>query len=143
MRKALLIMILSGLSSSYAFAQNHDKWLHFGAGVVAGGAGAFVAHEISGGNKWWTIAGAVGTSLVAGMAKEAIDKNKYGTWDNGDLAATVAGGVTVGVAIELFSGRKKRKAVTRLPDYEHLSAQAADPFQKPAPNRNSLKTSHD
>lgn len=106
-------MILSGLSSSYALAQNHDKWLHFGAGVVAGGAGAFVAHEISGGNKWWTIAGAVGGSLLAGAAKEAIDKNRYGTWDNGDLAATVAGGVTVGIAIEIFHGRKKGKSAKR------------------------------
>ena len=50
----------------------------------------------------------VGGSLVAGLAKEAIDKNRYGVWDNGDLAATVAGGVTVGVVIELFRGKNRR-----------------------------------
>lgn len=85
-----------------------DKFLHYGAGAASGAAGAFIAHEISGGNRWWTLTGAVGGSLIAGMAKEAIDKNRYGVWDNGDLAATVAGGVTVGVVIELFRGKNRR-----------------------------------
>lgn len=123
-------------------AQN-DKLLHFGAGVVAGGAGAFLAHEISGGDKWWTIAGAVGTSLIAGMAKEAIDKSNYGTWDNGDLAATVAGGVTVGLAIEIFSGRKKNNAASRIRAYENRYAWKENPFQEPGPNLNSLYRSQD
>ncbi len=82
--------------------------LHYGAGVVSGAAGAFIAHKISKGDKWWTITGAVGASLLAGAAKEAIDKRNYGKWDNGDLAATMAGGVTVGIAIEIFHGRRKR-----------------------------------
>lgn len=89
-----------------------DKLLHYGAGVASGAAGAFIAHEISGGNRWWTLTGAVGGSLIAGLAKEAIDKNRYGVWDNGDLAATVAGGVTVGVVIELFRGKKRRGRTT-------------------------------
>lgn len=134
MKKLLLLIFLACCAGN---AQSNDKLLHFGAGVVAGGAGAFLAHEISGGDKWWSIAGAVGGSLIAGMAKEAIDKNKYGTWDNGDLAATVAGGVTVGIAIEIFSGRRKR-GTARQPGYEVDSyALVSDPFQELSPNLNS------
>lgn len=140
MKNLLVLLFLTVYSLSHA---QNDKLLHYGAGVVAGGAGAFLAHEISNGDKWWTIAGAVGTSLIAGMAKEAIDKNKYGTWDNGDLAATVAGGVTVGIAIELFSGRKNRKTASRILETESLYAGQANPFQEALPNLNSWNTSHD
>ena len=125
MKKLVLLFLLAGYVSH---AQN-DKLLHYGAGIVAGGAGAFLAHEISGGDKWWTIAGAVGGSLLAGAAKEAIDKNRYGTWDNGDLAATVAGGVTVGIAIEIFHGRKKRKSAKRSDDSVQL-VMAADSLRR-------------
>lgn len=120
MKKCLLLLFLSGFT---AFAQSEDKILHFGAGVVSGAAGAFIAHEISGGDKWWSIAGAIGGSLIAGAGKELIDNNKNGSWDNGDLAATVAGGITVGVAIELFSGRKKRRTAKRL--RTHLASMEA------------------
>lgn len=90
-----------------------DHVLHFGAGMVAGGAGAFVASEISGGSRGWTFAGAVAGSLLAGLAKEAIDAGQPDNrWDNSDLGATVLGGVTIGVTIDLFStkSRKRRKA---------------------------------
>lgn len=107
------LVLLLFLFSLVGHAQSDDKLLHYGAGVATGAVGAFIAHEISGGDKWWSIAGALGGSLAAGLAKEAIDKNKYGVWDNGDLAATVAGGVTVGIAIEIFSGRKKRSTARR------------------------------
>ncbi len=107
------LVLLLFLFSLVGHAQSDDKLLHYGAGVATGAVGAFIAHEISGGDKWWSIAGALGGSLAAGLAKEAIDKNKYGVWDNGDLAATMAGGVTVGIAIEIFSGRKKRSTARR------------------------------
>ena len=106
MKKLILLLLLLYVGKSYS--QDHEILLHYGAGVVAGGAGAFLAHEISNGDKWWTIAGAIGTSLIAGVTKEAIDKWEDGNWDNSELAATVAGGVTVGIAIEIFSGPRKR-----------------------------------
>ena len=105
MKKLVLFFLFAG-----SVSQAQDLGLHYGAGVIAGGAGALLAHEISGGDKWWTIAGAVGTSLIAGLTKEAIDKWEDGKWDNSELAATFAGGVTVGVTIEIFHGRKKRKS---------------------------------
>ena len=88
---------------------NTDEKLHFGAGIIAGVTGGVVAHKVSKGNKWWTIAGAVGTSLVAGLAKEGLDKSQGKEWDNRELAATVLGGVAVGVTIEIFNGIKRKK----------------------------------
>ena len=130
MKKLLPLILLFSYASN---AQSNDKLLHFGAGVVSGAAGAFIAHEISGGDKWWTIAGAVGGSLLAGATKEAIEKNRYGKWDNGDLAATVAGWVTVGIAVEIFHGRKKRKSANRSDDTVQL-VMDADSFGSPPRN---------
>jgi hypothetical protein len=108
--KRILIPTIILLSSYHALGQvTVDEQLHFGAGIVAGAAGGFVAHKISKGDKWWTIAGAVGTSLVAGVAKEAIDQAQDNDWDNRELAATALGGVVVGVTIEIFSGKNKKK----------------------------------
>lgn len=89
-----------------------DKALHFGAGMVAGAAGALVASELSNGNRFWTFTGAVSAGLLAGAAKEAIDAGKTNnSWDNGDLAATALGGLTIGVTIDLFTGRKRRRGM--------------------------------
>ena len=103
-----LIILLSALSQLHAQVGN-DKLLHFGAGAVSGVFGAFIASELSDGNRGWTFAGAVGGSLIAGLAKEAVDQKNSNNWDNGDLAATILGGVSVGVTIDLFSGKKRRK----------------------------------
>jgi len=134
MKKFLVLTLLLSLGKSYS--QDHDLLLHYGAGIVAGGAGAFFAHEISGGDKWWTIAGAVGTSLIAGVAKEAFDKWEDGYWDNAELAATAAGGVTVGVTIEIFHGRKKRKSANRADTGTEALVLRPDLFQ-PLPKSNS------
>lgn len=90
-----------------------DKVLHFAAGAFSGAAGALIASKISKRNRFWTVTGSVGASLLAGLAKEAIDKSNGGKWDNGDLAATVLGGVTVGVSIELFSKKSGKYYVRR------------------------------
>lgn len=93
-----------------------DHVLHFGAGLVAGGAGAFAASEISGGSRGWTFAGAVAGSLLAGIAKEAIDAGQPDNrWDNADLGATVLGGITIGVTIDLFTAKtRNRKKVAQI-----------------------------
>ncbi len=104
----ILIILLSSLAQLHAQLEN-DKVLHFGAGVLSGAAGAFIASELSDGDRCWTYVGAVGTSLLAGLAKESLDKKDSNAWNNGDLAATVLGGITVGVTIDLFRGKKRRK----------------------------------
>ena len=84
-----------------------DDYLHFGGGVVSGAAGAFIASELSNQDPFWTFSGAFVGSLLAGAAKEAIDENGNGQWDNRDLGATLLGGLTIGITIELFSAKKR------------------------------------
>ncbi|MCE2613926.1 hypothetical protein LVD13_13180 [Flavobacteriaceae bacterium D16] len=87
----------------------NDKILHFGAGVVAGAGGAFIASELSNQNRFWTFTGSVAGSLLVGLAKEVIDERNSNSWDNGDLGATVLGGITVGITIELFSKKNGKR----------------------------------
>ena len=86
-----------------------DKVKHFAAGTLSGAIGADIADGFSGGNRYWRIAGAVTSSLLAGLAKEAYDEHKYGGWDNRDLAATVLGGASIGITIDIFSEKRQRK----------------------------------
>lgn len=86
-----------------------DKALHFLGGNLYGLVGAGVGSQLSKGNRTWTFVGSLGGSLLIGLAKEAIDDNQYNGWDNADLLATVLGGASVGLTIDLFNQRKKRK----------------------------------
>ena len=92
-----------------------DKALHFAAGAVIGTAGGLIASELSNKNTFWIITGAVGSSLIAGAVKEAIDANsENNSWNNGDLAATGLGGLTAGVTISIFTGKSKRKKAAQM-----------------------------
>lgn len=113
--RTLISMLVLVLVVNQAHSQiGRDKVLHFAGGSLFGLAGAGIAKEISDGNRFWTFAGAVGGSLLVGLGKEAIDAGQSDNgWDNDDLLATVLGGVTVGIAIDIFTdhGRtKKRRA---------------------------------
>ncbi|TDQ29067.1 hypothetical protein [Zeaxanthinibacter enoshimensis] len=104
----LSLFIFLNFTNSYAQLEK-DKVLHFTAGAVAGAGGAFIASELSGHNRFWTFTGSVAASLLVGVAKEAIDQKNYNGWDNADLGATVLGGVTTGVVIDIFTGVSRRK----------------------------------
>lgn len=104
----ILVLFIVFYQQSKAQIQE-DKALHFLGGNLYGMVGAGVAAQLSKGNRAWTFAGSVGGSLLIGLAKEAIDESQYGGWDNGDLLATVLGGVAVGVTIDIFKQKKKRK----------------------------------
>lgn len=110
MRRNILLFLIfvAVIANSYAQIEK-DKALHFLGGNLYGLVGAGLASQISKGNRTWTFVGAVGGSLLIGLAKEAIDENQYNGWDNADLLATVLGGATVGVTIDIFKKRKKRK----------------------------------
>lgn len=102
------LFILISLHSTYSQVEQ-DKVLHFLGGNLFGLVGAGVASQISDGDRTWTFIGAIGGSLLIGLAKESIDQKQYGGWDNADLLATVLGGATVGVTIDIFKKRKQRK----------------------------------
>ncbi len=109
MGKTTITLILFFLISNAYGQIEQDKALHFLGGNLYGLVGAGVASQISQGNRAWTFAGSIGGSLLIGLAKEAIDQNQYNGWDNADLLATVLGGATVGLTIDIFKQKKKRK----------------------------------
>ncbi|MFS4416876.1 hypothetical protein [Maribacter sp. 2307ULW6-5] len=104
-----LIMLVLGGTFICGAQIPKDKALHFLGGNLYGLVGAGVANELSNGNRAWTFAGSVGGSLLVGLAKEAIDERQYNGWDNGDVVATVLGGLSVGVVIDVFKQKRKRK----------------------------------
>jgi uncharacterized protein YfiM (DUF2279 family) len=108
-----IIVLLLLVQFSVRGQVQEDKALHFAAGAFSGAAGALIASKITNRNRFWTVTGSVAASLLAGLTKEAIDKGNGSKWDNGDLAATVLGGVTVGVSIELFSKKNGKYYVKR------------------------------
>jgi putative lipoprotein len=108
-----IVVLLLFVQFSLRGQIQEDKVLHFAAGAVSGAAGAFIASKVTDRNRFWTVTGSVAASFLAGLTKEAIDKSRGSKWDNGDLAATVLGGVTVGVSIELFSKKNGKYYVRK------------------------------
>lgn len=107
-----------------------DKALHFLGGNLFGLAGAGIAKQASEGNRIWTFVGSVAGSTLIGLAKEAVDAGqRENGWDNGDLAATVLGGVTVGVTIDLFSKKDDKKRLRGR--YSQLDLKKQKPFPYP------------
>ncbi|MGB3144325.1 MAG: hypothetical protein WBB24_09470 [Maribacter sp.] len=109
MKKAISLFIIIFSLQTLCAQIESDKALHFLGGNLYGLVGAGVANEISDGNRAWTFVGAIGGSLLIGLAKESIDQKQYGGWYNADVLATVLGGSTVGVTIDIFKKRKQRK----------------------------------
>ena len=94
---------------------DRDKALHYLGGNLYGLAGAGIAKQISNGNRWWTFAGAIGGSTLIGLGKEAVDASqRENGWDNQDLLATILGGATVGITIDIFTDHKKKQRPRRL-----------------------------
>ncbi|MBT8188500.1 MAG: hypothetical protein KJO73_12480 [Croceitalea sp.] len=104
-------ILLAFLCVNALIAQvDRDKVLHFVGGNLYGLAGAGIAKQISGGDRYWTFVGAIGGSTLIGLGKEAVDASQNeGGWDNDDLLATILGGTTVGFTIDIFDDRKKKK----------------------------------
>lgn len=104
MKSISFLCLLFSISTIYA-QSSADAVKHLGAGIVIGGVGGYAANKISKGQRGWTWAGAVGSSLVAGLAKEAFyDKPKGATWETRDVVFTTLGGVVSALALEVFTG---------------------------------------
>jgi hypothetical protein len=83
--------------------------LHFGAGFGIGAVGGYTAHHLFNGDPYWYWAGAVGSSLAAGVVKESMDKADYGVWDNNDILFTTLGGIASGFVLDLFLKKSKKR----------------------------------
>tara|TARA_R100000458_G_C8051746_1_gene98589 strand:- start:200 stop:529 length:330 start_codon:yes stop_codon:yes gene_type:complete len=108
--KNIWIAILIVLFAQAANAQiiERDKQLHFAAGVISSSAGYTYVYSKTKNKKKALIAG-IGTALLVGTLKEIIDSTeKNNRFDKNDLGATVLGGVTISVTINLFNKRKKK-----------------------------------
>lgn len=109
MRRRVIYIIVILFAFKLTAQVEKDKSLHFIGGTLYGLAGAGIAKQISNGDRYWTFAGAVGGSLLIGLAKEGIDKKQYDGWSNEDLLATVLGGMSVGFTIDIFTNKKHKK----------------------------------
>ena len=110
MKRTFPILILLLFANDSIAQVESDKALHFLGGNLYGLAGAGIAKQISDGNRWWTFAGAIGGSALIGIGKEAIDSGQENNrWDNKDLLATILGGATVGITIDVFTDHKKKR----------------------------------
>ncbi|MFD2588272.1 hypothetical protein ACFSQJ_15130 [Croceitalea marina] len=109
--RTLVLVLAIFLAFNFGHSQiEKDKVLHFAGGALFGLAGAGIAKEISNGDRTWTFVGAVGGALLVGLGKEAIDSGQDGnSWDNGDVLATALGGFAVGLTIDVFTKKKRKK----------------------------------
>ncbi|MBD0778957.1 hypothetical protein HPE56_14245 [Maribacter sp. ANRC-HE7] len=111
MKKGFLLIVMC-IVCSMVSAQTtitKDKPLHFGAGFIIGTVGGYTAHHMFDGDPYWMWTGAVGSSLAAGVVKEAIDQADYGGWDNNDIVFTVLGGIVSGFALDLLLKKTKKR----------------------------------
>ena len=121
MKKIIFIVVIFFLVNTINAQVETDKALHFIGGNLFGLAGAGIAKQASSGNRWWTFAGAIGGSALIGIGKEAIDSGQENNqWDNEDILATILGGATVGVTIDIFTDHKNKRKKT-LQDFTLLN----------------------
>lgn len=110
MKKLIPTLVLFVIASQLYGQIERDKALHFLGGNLFGLAGAGIAKQATDGNRVWTFVGAVAGSTLIGLAKETVDASqRENGWDNDDLAATILGGITVGVVIEVFSKKRNKR----------------------------------
>ncbi|TDT37978.1 hypothetical protein CLV90_3812 [Maribacter spongiicola] len=109
MKSAVLIFVLI-ISVNINAQDPGNAAKHIGAGVVIGVAGGYAADKISNGQKGWKWAGAVGSSLLAGLAKEGIyDQSKGYEWETRDVLYTTLGGVLAGMALDVLTSNTRRR----------------------------------
>nr|WP_297787648.1 hypothetical protein [uncultured Allomuricauda sp.] len=129
--RTLIPTLLFFVLASHCHGQvERDKALHFLGGNLFGLAGAGIAKQASDGNRIWTFVGSVAGSTLIGLAKETVDAGQSNNgWDNDDLAATILGGVTVGVTIDLFAKKDDRKRLRGR--YSNLNLKKRKSFVQP------------
>lgn len=92
MKILLLLLITLSLSAEEFYLQD-DKQKHFVGSMAIGGVATSIARHY-GSNKLESFFIGVATSLLVGIAKEAVDGRGYGTEDVNDVYADTLGSIT-------------------------------------------------
>ena len=99
----MLFISISGKSQT-------DKVAHFGVGYIFSSIATGIVIKNSHNQHEWvkSLTVGIGTSILAGTAKELYDLYDYGRFDWEDLGATVIGGIggTISVKITINQTRK-------------------------------------
>ena len=98
------------LIGNLGFGQQ-DKLKHFIAGAAISGATYEFTYKLTNNRKkafWYGL----GAATLAGIAKEVYDINGTG-FDNKDIAATIAGGLTINITIYAITKSKSRRKSKR------------------------------
>jgi putative lipoprotein len=107
MKTFITLLLLS--TFSYGQHVEVDKKMHFAAGAAIS-AFTYTAVGLSTKNKTKALIYSVAVGSVFGLAKEVYDSRKGGSgFNNADLVATVLGSVSVGVTLNVLTGKKKNK----------------------------------
>ena len=101
----IVVLLLFCIQAKGQATENAAK--HLGAGVAIGAVGGYAAHKVFKGSRGWMWVGAVGSSLAAGLAKEAYDESRGAVWENDDIIYTAIGGVLSGLVLDMILDRKR------------------------------------
>ena len=96
MKKILVLFAVVTVSCASSQSIGKDKYYHFAAGATT----EAVANEMN---------LPVGTSFIAGFAKETYDYLIYSSFDAKDLVATTLGGIIINYIIKKNNERKSKK----------------------------------
>lgn len=99
--RALFVACAAICFAQPAFALGQDKVLHFSLSVVMAGSACTALHKTTDLPPAARMAGAFGTSMLVGFAKELHDRKI----DGGDLVADAAGSL-VGVLVSEYVSRR-------------------------------------
>ena len=108
----ILLVSFTGLCSAQSITADHK--LHFGVGALISATTYTVVYTTTKNKKkafWYSL----GTSALAGLAKEVYDSSKENNrFDTSELVATSLGGLTASTTISLFVGKKKNKRSAKI-----------------------------
>ncbi|MCL6295891.1 hypothetical protein [Jejuia spongiicola] len=109
MKSLILILAIFFISLCKAQTITADHKLHFGAGALISATTYTIVYTTTKNKKkafWYSL----GTSALAGLAKEVYDSGKENNrFNTGELAATTLGGLTASTTISLFVGNNKKR----------------------------------
>ena len=109
MKAFVIILAVSFTGLCKAQSISGDDKLHFGAGALISATTYTIVYTTTKNKKkafWYSL----GTSALAGLAKEVYDSGKENNrFNSGELVATTLGGLTASATISLFVGKNKNK----------------------------------